>query len=361
MKKLLLLAVLAACMVGAAAQAPLKGYIIGIENGQVYLDYNSLDVKIGDRISIVGEASVFTHPVTKEKITKSGETIATVEITETAKDYSVAGRIFPANALAKLIVGQRAVIAAGAESFGKRYRTDSGLADGRNPLYEYPLGTFAGRQPTFVGAGQNTMMHLQIAKGDSQLSLEQGALDGLQIRGGVDGFKQTVTGKALAMAFSLVGGDLKDYFDGNTTQRVKKQGFLDSELDFRKGSVYMGVNKLSSSDMKDVFSQTPQRYFDYKKGKRLKGWSYVPMAVGGGFSIVTIVFCLREEEFYIIPLSAGLAVTAGGVYMHIYGNKLIKRTVSDYNQSLQNKRQGYVSPEVTFGVSQNGLAFTLHF
>lgn len=163
------------------------------------------------------------------------------------------------------------------------------------------------------------------------------------------------------MAFSLVGGDLKDYFDGNTTQRVKKQGFLDSELDFRKGSVYMGVNKLSSSDMKDVFSQTPQRYFDYKKGKRLKGWSYVPMAVGGGFSIVTIVFCLREEEFYIIPLSAGLAVTAGGVYMHIYGNKLIKRTVSDYNQSLQNKRQGYVSPEVTFGVSQNGLAFTLHF
>lgn len=154
MKKLLLLAVLAACMVGAAAQAPLKGYIIGIENGQVYLDYNSLDVKIGDRISIVGEASVFTHPVTKEKITKSGETIATVEITETAKDYSVAGRIFPANALAKLIVGQRAVIAAGAESFGKRYRTDSGLADGRNPLYEYPLGTFAGRQPTFVGTGR---------------------------------------------------------------------------------------------------------------------------------------------------------------------------------------------------------------
>ena len=58
------------------------------------------------------------------------------------------------------------------------------------------------------------------AKGKVQMSLEYGALGGAEINGGVDGFKQTVTGKAIQKAFIVIGQHLNKYFNGETTQKV---------------------------------------------------------------------------------------------------------------------------------------------
>ena len=87
-----------------------KGYIIEIEGTSVYVDYTSKDVKVGDRLQVMSEPKVMIHPVTKQKIQKEGELIATLEITETQNDYSVAGKIIPANAIVKLKVGDKVVL-----------------------------------------------------------------------------------------------------------------------------------------------------------------------------------------------------------------------------------------------------------
>ncbi|MEI6143375.1 MAG: tetratricopeptide repeat protein, partial [Mariniphaga sp.] len=84
-----------------------KGYIIEVERTSIYVDYTSKDVKVGDRLQVVSEPKIMVHPVTKQKIVKEGELIATLEITETQSDYSVASKVIPSNAIAKLKVGDK--------------------------------------------------------------------------------------------------------------------------------------------------------------------------------------------------------------------------------------------------------------
>ena len=508
-----------------SAQEGLKGYIIGIENGQVYLDFNNQDVKVGDRIHIVGEPTVFVHPVTKEKITKKRETIATVQITETAEDYSVGGKVFPANAIGRLEVGQRAVIPDRTEvaeipkdgkvnvaiadaivndvvnngffggyvadllmeemlscnkirlidrsiiaaQIGEVELADAGYINQESAIMggdiagvQYmvrvtvqkpdvvnittgiPIKSIlsaAGAIASIAGANDGVTKSLQtagdlssdvrtarlkasvsvsaqivdlqtgeimfmssrsaIAQGESQLSLEEGALNGLQINGGVDGFRQTVTGKAMAMTFNQLGKDLRDYFNGEITQRVRKQGFMDSELTYRRGKIYMGVNKLSSSDMKSILSQNPDWFFDYRKAKRLRNWSYTPMIIGiltqipakiwfndasddksrseyylnqynldpGGWEpdyLYNSYLYYRKESSQLLKQGiifsvTGALITTGGILMYYYGTKNIKGTINTYNQNLRDKALGYIKPELDMGLSPLGFSLMLRF
>ena len=58
------------------------------------------------------------------------------------------------------------------------------------------------------------------AKGKSSVSLEYGALGGGEINGGVEGFKQSITGKAIQRAFTTIGRNLNRYFNEDTDAKV---------------------------------------------------------------------------------------------------------------------------------------------
>ncbi|GAA6435766.1 hypothetical protein K140096H11_42600 [Bacteroides intestinalis] len=67
-----------------------KGYIISVENGQVYVDLTNVQVKVGDRIDVSVSGGYMTHPVTGKRIKKGDEQIGSLEIGETFSEYSVA-------------------------------------------------------------------------------------------------------------------------------------------------------------------------------------------------------------------------------------------------------------------------------
>lgn len=56
------------------------------------------------------------------------------------------------------------------------------------------------------------------AQGKVQLGLEYGALGGMQVNGGINGFKRTVTGQAIDKAFNIVANGLNSFFNGETTE-----------------------------------------------------------------------------------------------------------------------------------------------
>ncbi len=469
------------------SQVVTKGFIIGIENGQVYLDYTTKDIKVGNRVKVYADPVIFIHPVTKNKITKDGELLSTLEITEAAKEYSVAGKIYPSNSIAKLKVGQKAVLstdtakiqlpkdgklnvaitnatvndAVGIGYFGTYVadllmeeliscdkirlidrsllnsqigetdlasagyiNQESSALKGRIEGVQYmiqvtmqrpdvtnittgiPLKSILTVAGAIAGAVSGTsaitnglqtsgalssnirtarlkasvsisarIVDVQtgevlfmcngtgISQGDSQLALEEGALGGLQVNGGVEGFRQTVTGKAIASAYRKIGNDLKDYFNGNTTDKVKKRGLLDTEMTYRKGSIYMGVNKLSSSDIKEAFSETPELYFNYKKGATQQGWSYVLMGVGIPSTALFLTVLLGElGGSAFIPLAlAGAGMTLGGKLLYESGKKKKLSCIEVYNDNLHGKKTSEISPQWNLGFTQNGLALRVCF
>ena len=108
--KILFLIFLLGMGVSLLAQTPTMGYIIEIDGKSVILDYTANDIKIGDRLHVYSEPKIIVHPVTKHPITKVGEIIATLEITETKSNYSVAGKVIPENAITKLKVGDKVIL-----------------------------------------------------------------------------------------------------------------------------------------------------------------------------------------------------------------------------------------------------------
>lgn len=108
------------------------------------------------------------------------------------------------------------------------------------------------------------------AQGKSQLSMEYGALGGAELNGGAEGFKQTVTGKAIQHAFTRIGRNLNDYFNQKTDRRVmgSASGFGNYGQTMRaKGrKLYLGTEKLDKEGIQMTFAEKPELYFDYKKG-----------------------------------------------------------------------------------------------
>ena len=90
------------------------------------------------------------------------------------------------------------------------------------------------------------------AKGKSQVAMEYGALGGGELNGGVEDFKQTVTGKAIQNAFQRIGRDLNAFFNGKTDKKV--MGSLSGGLSpydkmYARGSnLYIGTEKVNKEN-----------------------------------------------------------------------------------------------------------------
>jgi len=473
------------------ALSPQKGFIIEIEETSVYLDYTSKDVKIGDRLQVVSAQKIMVHPVTKEKIVKEGEVIAVLEITDVQSNYSVAGRVYPANAFSKLTVGTKvskpseAIEVKALPNDGKlnvaiasatvndmvgpgylgNYVSDmlmsellgcdkirlidrsvlnaqidetdlqnSGYIKKDNSIVKgqiagvqyliqvtmqkpdvtnvstgipfksmiYAAGAIAGLAgaPSGLSSGLNTSGSLTSnmktaklksavsitarvvdvqtgeilfmcsgtgnAQGESQVELEGGALGGLQLNGGVEGFKQTVTGKAVALAYRKIGNNLKSFFGGTLTEKVVDESGLHSEIMYRKGSIYQGVNKLSKSDIKEVYSENPELYFSYKKGKSQKNLGNVIMGIGIGGGCLSallvgssILYSYNESlSAYTSMLLTSALIGTGGYLLHKSGVLKMKKGINDFNQSLHKTSQNI---EWDFGIAPQGLAFAIKY
>jgi hypothetical protein len=480
----------------ATAQQP-KGYIVEIDENSVMVDYTSKDVKVGDRLQVMSEPKTMIHPVTKKKIVKDAEVIATLEITDTQEDYSVAGKVFPPNAIEKIKAGNKVLLIKAGKSkaqpkdnkinvaiadatvndvvgigyFGN-YAADllmqemldcdkirlidrtmlnaqvaetnlakngyinssSAITKGRIAGVQYMIQvtmqkpdvtnistgipihsilTAAGRVASIAGANATISKSLDAgstissnaytaklksavsitariidvntgevlfmcsgtgtAQGESQLALEEGALGGLQINGGVDGFKQTVTGKAIALAYRKIGQNLKSYFNGETTEKVVNENMLHNEITLRKGSLYMGVNKLSNDEIKEIFSYNPQLYFDYKKANSKSKWGKSLMYFGGAmgllFTFDTIVGERgHDDKWYsasdltfqktLFGIIASGGVFYGGLHWFKTGKSKTEQCVDIYNSRFKKKNP---TAQLSLGVAPQGLALRVTF
>lgn len=72
------------------AQKEASGYVIGVENSNVYVDLSSADVSPGTDVGVFSGEEYFTHPVTGERIRKEPERIAVLKIEKTFDQYSLA-------------------------------------------------------------------------------------------------------------------------------------------------------------------------------------------------------------------------------------------------------------------------------
>jgi len=469
------------------AQTPRKGYIIEIEGSNVFVDYTSKDVKVGDRLKVISDSREIIHPVTKEKIIKDGDLIATLEITETHSNYSVVSRVYPANAFPKLIVGAKVYLPGDSSTniailpkdgkvnvaigmatindmvgpgyFGNYVsdmlmgelldcekirlidrsllnaqvnevdlkdagyvNSDNAIMKGQISGIQYmvqvtmqkpdvtnittgtPVNSIlnaASSVSQLVGAPGALSKGLEIgadltsnvnastlrskvsitarvidvqtgevlfmctgagtAQGEIQVELEEGALGGMKINGGADGFKQTVTGKAVAIAYRKIGNSLKDFFSGTTKGKVINTG-MNTELIYRNGNIYQGVNKLNKYDIKDVFSDKPNLYFEYSKGSSLKVIG-VSLLVGVPAISGLALAIYRDdepgmEEARSYALMAALTPIIPSIVLYICGRNKISSTVEKYNKQLN---QSYISPDIQIGIKSGRLAFSLNF
>lgn len=472
---------------GLFAQTPTtKGYIMEIEGSSVYLDYNASEVTVGERVQVVSDSKTMIHPITKEKIVKSGELIATLEITEVKSNYSVAGKIFPANALAQLKVGNKvlkidktqsteilkegkstvAIAAAtindvvGPGYFGTYVsdmlmaellncskiklidrsllnaqldetnlkeagyiRADQAIMKGQISGIQYMIQVImqkpdvtnvstgipiqsivsaASAVAQIAGApsgladgliiGSKVTSNVKTARlksavsitarvvdvqtgevlflcsgtgtseGEGQTELEGGALGGMQINGGIEGFRQTVTGKAIALAYRKIGNSLRSFFDGTTTEKVISNNVLYTDLTLRKGKIYQGVNKLTEKEIKSLYEDTPERFFEYKSGLKKQGWGRFLI---GGLGIPSFLVLLGTNFFddnvifvRAISLLGGTVGIIAGIKQKKQGALQIKNGVEAHNKKL---RQSQLTPEYNIGLSFGGLALTINF
>lgn len=174
------------------------------------------------------------------------------------------------------------------------------------------------------------------AKGKSSVLLEYGALGGGEVNGGVDGFKQSITGKAIQQAFTTIGRNLNRYFNGETDEKVighasgALSGRYDDKLYLKGCGLYLGTEKLDNEGIPMIFADNSDLYFQYKKGRKMVKWSWLSAIAGVGIGMGVMCIDYSEEAF-----SAGGVLMLGGiggtVYMCIAGKKKMKYAVNRYN------------------------------
>lgn len=207
------------------------------------------------------------------------------------------------------------------------------------------------------------------AKGKSQLSLEYGALGGGELNGGAEGFKQTVTGKAIQQAFMRVGRSLNDFFNGRTDRKVVGSvsgGISYGDKMYSKGfKLYLNSTKLDKDDVSNVLNAHPELYFQYKKAIKNKRLSWV-IGIGGPL-LFTGVGALMAENSSDSPETSWGVMALGvagsitwGVLMNKSGQKKIKSVVEAYNAS---STYSYARPDKTSqcSLSLSPLGFRLTF
>ena len=202
------------------------------------------------------------------------------------------------------------------------------------------------------------------AEGETQIGLEQGALNGLQINGGAAGFKQTVTGQAIEEALETIGGNLKRFFNGETKGRVMNDDVInsDQEMIAKGNKLYIGTKLLEKKDLPKVFSETPELYFKYKSGKRIKNWGIF----GGGALLFGCVLMYPDamSPSPTVPPTIVIAAAAIGAasipLLIIRGNRKIKSVASEYNT---HKRLARKSSDMGLNLAlvPNGVGLRLTF
>lgn len=478
MKRILLLLWLGlwACTTGAQNRA--SGYIIGIEDGKVYLDLGIGKVVPDMVLNVLSGGGYFIHPVTKERIARVAEPVGALKIEKVFDSYSAAVAV-PSQSLQKMAVGMlvqapdrkaekaddtaekasdadrvsvfvapaqvndivgigyfgtyvsdilmeqlmlcdrvrlldRTVLGAQLEESdltGGYIDPNTAIQRGKIAGAQYviqvtmqkpdvvnvrtgiPLasimGAVQGATGTNIGAQYASNMSLaQLkasvslsarvvdlqtgevvfmssgtgkAEGKSQLSMEYGALSGAELNGGADGFKQTVTGQAIQKAFIPIGRNLNKFFNGETTERVmgSASGFgnYGDELKRRGARLYMGTDKLKMGDIQMLFTDTPQRFFQYRSAKRLNGVSSVFLVMGSAAMVVGIIQAAEIGDISgPLCLGGGAALIAGGVIMRISSRKKIQTVVDGYN--ADNRRLASTWSLVS---DRNGIGLRLTF
>jgi hypothetical protein len=123
----------------------------------------------------------------------------------------------------------------------------------------------------------------------------------------------------------------------------------------------LGSKELDKDEIPDVFSENPQLYFDYQKGKSMRNWSWLPMIVGGICFMPPAIISLTENGEYLAEAAKttgvlGAIVLGGGIYLQIAGKNQIKNVASEYNrlQKQSNSSLGLV-------VGGNGIGLRLTF
>lgn len=204
------------------------------------------------------------------------------------------------------------------------------------------------------------------AKGKSQLGMEYGALGGLQLNGGAQGFGQTITGKAVQSAFVPIGRNLNGYFSGKIDKKVVSSsgggaGYGD-ELRLRNSSLYLGVEKLDKEGAQMTFENNPDWYLRYLKAKRNVGWSIPLMIIGGGgaaFGILVQADMFTDEwktNGKILITVAGGGTFATGVILRKNGLAQLRSIASEYNAQNSSNQAS-----LSFVTTGNGLGLRLTF
>lgn len=482
MKRILFLLWLGLWVCGVEAQSRTSGYIIGIEEGKVYLDLGTGKVVPDMMLNVLSGGGYFVHPVTKERIARVAESVGGLKVEKVFDSYSVAVAV-PAQSLQKMAVGMqvqtpdqkaeeaedttvkgsdvdrvsvfvapaqvndivgvgyfgtyvsdilmeqlmlcdrvrlldRTVLGAQLEESdltGAYIDSNTAIQRGKIAGAQYviqvtmqkpdvvnirtgiPLASIMGAVQSVAGTniGAQYASNMQVeqlkasvslsarvvdlqtgevvfmssgtgkAEGKSQLSMEYGALSGAELNGGADGFKQTVTGQAIQKAFVPIGRNLNKFFNGETTERVmgSASGFgnYGDELKRRGARLYMGTDQLKMEDVKMLFVDTPQRFFQYRSAKRMNGWGTSLMIVGG-LSFVTGVVgysmngsSMWSDNFFIF-IGGGAAMATGGIIMRVSSRKKIQNVVDGYNAG--NRRLASTWSIVS---DRNGIGLRLTF
>lgn len=463
---------------GVEAQSRTSGYIIGIEEGKVYLDLGTGKVVPDMMLNVLSGGGYFVHPVTKERIVRVAESVGGLKVEKVFDSYSVAVAV-PAQSLQKMAVGMqvqtpdqkaeeaedttvkgsdvdrvsvfvapaqvndivgvgyfgtyvsdilmeqlmlcdrvrlldRTVLGAQLEESdltGAYIDSNTAIQRGKIAGAQYviqvtmqkpdvvnirtgiPLASIMGAVQSVAGTniGAQYASNMQVeqlkasvslsarvvdlqtgevvfmssgtgkAEGKSQLSMEYGALSGAELNGGADGFKQTVTGQAIQKAFVPIGRNLNKFFNGETTERVmgSASGFgnYGDELKRRGARLYMGTDQLKMEDVKMLFVDTPQRFFQYRSAKRMNGLSTALFVMGAGAFIVGI---FQETEIGDISgplcLGGGAVFITGGIIMRVSSRKKIQNVVDGYNAG--NRRLASTWSIVS---DRNGIGLRLTF
>lgn len=200
------------------------------------------------------------------------------------------------------------------------------------------------------------------AKGKSQLALEYGALGGGEINGGADGFKQTVTGKAIQQAFVTIGRNLRNFFSGNTDRKVMGSttgyGSYGQQMAARGMKLYMGTEKLDKEGVAMALSEHQNLYFKYKNAKRKHKWGNVCMILGGISVLGGLCFYNGENAGVLIVGGVlGVSGIVGGLSINSLAKKGLRQVANEYNHS----QSSYADATLNLILDNNSLGLRLTF
>lgn len=203
------------------------------------------------------------------------------------------------------------------------------------------------------------------ARGKAQISVEQSMLSGLEVNGGVDGFRQTITGQALAKAFNEVGCNLNGFFNGEK-EGVKVDGMVmttsDKQLEPRGYKLYMGTERLSNSDLRSLLYDDSELYFKYRKAKRMKAWSWAISCGVPALTLGIVALGIEDDgmsnESALETLGSMTAVSViSGILINVAGKKKIKEVANTYNARHD---EGWAHP-IYLGPAKSGIGLCLTF